>query len=104
MVKRKRYGPISDARAVAREQMVLNQFNPSKARGSAWSRERYGDTWGLATSDQRAARYNDMFRGRGDYKSWLGGLARGGGAALGYGFGGVKGMARGMNLGSAFIS
>lgn len=102
MVKRRRSGgkyPMSDARALAHENMVLNQWDPDNARGSSNSVARYGHTMQSATPSQRYNRKLDGFKGRGDYKALLAAGSRG----LGYGIGSYFGNGQaGANWGAKF--
>lgn len=85
-------------------------LNAIPMRGSALSKRIYGETYDLATADQKAARDAMRFKGRGDYKTGLRYASRGLGALAGgaYGFmnrgwDGVYGGAKtGYNLGASF--
>lgn len=110
MPKRKyRRGPSATALALIdtakRRQMILDQMDPSKARGSTTSRQLYGYNWANANAEQRRNRLETGYKGLGDYASWKPWLQRwvpkGSLAAAGGWLGGLAGGPAGAAFGSS---
>jgi len=93
----------SSMRYPYREDYIRDQYDVDRARGSDYSKRRYGATELLATPAQRLTRRLANFRGQGGYKDYLKwgsrGLGAGIGGLLGYSTGGFPGAGVGAQEG-----